>query len=99
MLRTLVLVLAIGAPSVALAEDFPQSAVGIDVVADDGAVIGRVASVERDADGNIVAVEIPGLEPPDAPRASRELVAERDDVRVRERGDERRAGGERSAIR
>lgn len=49
---------------------------------DDGAVIGRVASVERNAEGQIVAAEIPGLEPADAP-ADAVLVAENDRFWVR----------------
>jgi hypothetical protein len=37
-------------------------------------MIGRITAVERDQYGEIVAVEIPGLEPPDAPDSA--LVAE-----------------------
>jgi hypothetical protein len=76
MLRTLAFALAIGLPGLAAAEQFPQSARDVEVVGDDGRTIGRVAAVERNAEGEIVAVEIPGLEPGDAPRASRDLVAE-----------------------
>lgn len=76
MLRTLVLVLALGAPAMAAAEEFPQSAVGIEVRGDDGTVIGHVDRVERDANGRIVAAEIAGQEPGNAPYASRALVAE-----------------------
>ena len=103
MLRTLVLALTLAAPSLALAQQFPDSPLGQDVRGHDGAVLGRVTSVERDAQGRIVAVEIPGLEPGDAPAA---LVVEneRDDfvrdefVPVRESGGARdrvdRAGGD-----
>jgi hypothetical protein len=77
MLRTIVIALALGAPA-ASAEQFRESAVGIDVRSDDGAVVGEVAAVERNADGEIVAAEIEGLEPADAPMASGDLVAETD---------------------
>lgn len=76
MLRTLTFALMIGLPGLAAAEQFPQSAQDVDVVGDDGRVIGRVAAVERNAKGEIIAVEIPGLEPGDAPRVSGNLVAE-----------------------
>ena len=76
MLRTLTLALMIGLPGVAAAEQFPQSAQGVEVRGDDGSVIGRVSAVERNAEGEIVAVEIPGMEPGDAPAASRDLIAE-----------------------
>jgi hypothetical protein len=91
MLRTRALApifaLAIGLPGVAAAEQFPQSAEGVEVRGHDGRVIGRVEAVERNGDGDIVAMEIPGLEPSNAPYASSDLVA--DDqrnmvVRVRE---------------
>ena len=98
MLRTLALApmfaLAIGLPGMAAAEQFPQSAQGAAVRSHDGTVIGRVAAVERNADGGIIAVEIPGLEPGDAPVASRDLIVEDQRnmlVRVREsrdRGDQ-----------
>lgn len=96
MLRTLAFALAIGLPGMAAAEQFPQSAQDVEVRGDDGSVIGRVAAVERNADGDIVAVEIPGLEPGDAPYASRDLVA--DDqremvVRVRESRDRQDQNG------
>lgn len=90
MLRTLAFALAIGLPGMAAAEQFPESAQGVEVRGHDGATIGRVAAVERNADGDIVAMEIPGAEPGDAPRAPRDLVAEdqRDMViRVRESRD------------
>jgi hypothetical protein len=97
MLRTLVLVFALGAP-VAAAEEFRESAVGIDVRADDGTVIGEVAAVQRNADGEIVAAEIEGLEPADAPLTSGDLVAERDDqlwIPANAREDSERGGGSR----
>ncbi len=75
MLRTLVLALVLAAPA-ASAEQFRESAVGIEVRGDDGVVIGEVLSVERNADGDIVAAEIAGLEPADAPFVSSDLVAE-----------------------
>lgn len=87
MLRTLAFALAIGLPGLAAAEQFPQSAQDVEVRGHDGQVIGRVAAVERNADGEIVAMEIPGLEPGNAPYASRDLVAEDQRnmvVRVRE---------------
>lgn len=90
MLRTLAFALIIGLPGLAVAEQFPQSAQNVEVRGHDGTVIGRVAAVERNADGDIVAVEIPGLEPGDAPMASRDLVAEDQRnmvVRVRESRD------------
>ncbi len=102
MLRTLIFALMLGAPTVALADEFPESAVGIEVRGDDGTVIGRVAAVERDADGRIVAAELPGLEPADAPAAPRDLIAEEDPrwVSVSDRqSGERPAGGGRSASR
>lgn len=76
MLRTLILVLALGAPSLAAGEQFPDSPLGLEVRGHDGTVLGRIENVERDAEGRIVSVEIPGLEPADAPSESRVLVAE-----------------------
>lgn len=76
MLRTLAFALVIGLPGLAAAEQFPQSAQSVEVRGHDGTVIGRVEHVERNADGDVVAMEIPGLEPGDAPRASRDLIAE-----------------------
>jgi hypothetical protein len=72
MLRTLALtlVLAASAPT----EQFPHSAMNLLVQGHEGAVLGRITAVERDEFGEIVAVEIPGLEPPDAPRD--EVIAE-----------------------
>ena len=75
MLRALAVALMLTAPSLAPAEQFPESPLGQEVRGHDGTPLGRVTSVERDADGNIVSVEIPGLEPPDAPNKA--LVVER----------------------
>ncbi len=81
MLRTLIFALAIAAPGLAVAEDFPHAVVGSEVRGDNGVVIGHVTAVQRDRHGNIVSVEIPGAEPPDAstvlPR-----VAQNDDQRA-----------------
>ncbi|WP_135212589.1 hypothetical protein [Vitreimonas flagellata] len=81
MLRTLAFALALTLPSLAgaqqMREQFPDSPLGMEVRGHDGAVLGRVANVERDARGNIVSVDIPGLEPGDAPAAS-DLAAEND---------------------
>jgi len=76
MLRTISFALMLGAPAFAAAEQFPESPVGVEVRGERGVVIGRVAAVERDENGNIVAAEIPGLEPGSAPHPSRDLVAE-----------------------
>lgn len=80
MLRTLAFALALTLPSLAgaqqMREQFPDSPLGIEVRGHDGAVLGRVTNVERDVRGNIVSVEIPGLEPENAPAASGDLVAE-----------------------
>ncbi|WP_395644634.1 hypothetical protein [Terricaulis sp.] len=75
MLRTLILVCALAAPGWAAAEQFPQSAEGALVVADDGTPLGRATRIERNAEGRIVAAEIEGLEPADA-RPEPQLVAE-----------------------
>lgn len=48
--------------------------IGMAVINEDGVVLGQVASVERDGAGRIIAAEIPGLEPADAPEG--EMVAE-----------------------
>jgi len=95
MLRSLVIALAIGAPA-ASAEQFRESAVGVEVRSDDGTVVGEVAAVERNADGEIVSVEIEGLEPADAPMAAPNLIAEdqRDQSWIPARGrNERSARG------
>ena len=96
MLRTLIVALVLAAPGFAAAQQFPESAVGVEVVGDDGNAVGRVRAVERDAQGRIVAAEIPGLEPGNAPFASADLVADNDDqlrVPARARRDERDRGG------
>lgn len=82
MLRTLllapVLALVLGAPSLAAAEQFPESALHAEIRSHDGTVMGRVEAVERDGEGRIVAIEAPGLEPADAPSAPRDMIAEND---------------------
>jgi hypothetical protein len=96
MLRTLVIALALGAPGLASAQQFPESAVGIPVVGDDGTVIGRVEAVERDANGRIVSAEISGLEPGNAPHASSDLIADDDNTLsrlARDRRDDRDDSG------
>ena len=79
MLRTLAFILALTVPTYAgaqqMREQFPNSPLGLEVRGHDGTVLGRVTNVERDGHGNIVSVEIPGLEPGDAPAASGDLVA------------------------
>lgn len=96
MLRTLIIACALAAPGLAAAEQFPQSAEGVVVVADDGTPLGRATRVERNAEGRIVAAEIEGLEPADAPPEPR-LVAEvsqRTLVRMdRQQQPQRREGG------
>jgi hypothetical protein len=94
MLRILAFALVLGAPSLAMAQQFPDSPLEQEVRGHDGAVIGRITAVERNADGDIVAVEIPGLEPADAPAAA--LVAENErerGVNVRQRRQERSGAG------
>ncbi len=75
MLRTLVLALVMAAPA-ASAEQFRESALGVEVRGDDGVTLGEVTAVERNAEGEIVSVEIAGLEPADAPFASSDMIAE-----------------------
>lgn len=104
MLRTLAFALAIGLPGMAAAEQFPQSAQDVEVRGHDGSTLGRVSAVERNANGDIVAVEIPGLEPGDAPNASLDLVAEDQRsmvIRVRESRDREDQNGayERRVLR
>jgi hypothetical protein len=96
MLRTLALALILAAPSQALAQQFPDSPLGQEVRGHDGTVLGRITSVERDAEGNVVAVEIPGLEPADAPRESQVAARERAPLRVT-RISEQHAARERNA--
>jgi hypothetical protein len=101
MVRTLLLAFVLALPTMASAEQFPESALHAPVRAHDGTVLGRVSAVERNAEGDIVAVEIPGLEPPDAPGPA--LVAEREEVRTPARAitvreaPPRRGGGFRRA--
>jgi len=102
MLRTLVIALMLAIPGAALAQDqFPRSAQDAEVVTDTGVVVGRVAAVERDSDGRIVAVEIPGLEPANAPRAPRDLVADadRDFIPARELAQAGDGSASRGALR
>lgn len=104
MLRTLALTLAIGLPGVAAAEQFPEAAVAAEVRShEDGAAMGRVAAVERDADGRVIAAEIPGLEPADAPYASSDLVAEAPRAVARDAAEARATtaggGGARERLR
>jgi hypothetical protein len=73
MFRILLLAFVL-AGSAAPVEHFPRSALDLHVQGHDGRMIGRITAVERDQYGEIVAVEIPGLEPPDAPDSA--LVAE-----------------------
>jgi hypothetical protein len=74
MLRAIFLVSSLGLA--AACSDVSEPAVGLAVRGDDGTVIGRVASVERDAEGRLVSAEIPELEPADAPEPVPELLAE-----------------------
>ena len=80
MLRTLIFapvaLFALGAP--AMAEDLSHPAVGAEVHADNGAVIGRVTAATRDRSGRVTSMEIPGLEPPDASSLRGQMVAEND---------------------
>jgi hypothetical protein len=90
MLRTLTFALVLAIPGIAHAQpaqtQFPQSAIGAEVRGSDGTILGQVTSVERNEAGEIVASEIPGLEPEDAPRPMIVASAERNDARlVRER--------------
>ncbi len=82
MLRTLVLALALAWPGLAAAEDFPHAVVGSEVRGEGGVVIGHVSAVQRDRHGNIIAVEIPGAEPPDASMVLPGVVASNSDQRA-----------------
>ncbi len=56
---------------------------GSDVVSDDGTtVLGRVTQVERNSRGRIVAAQVSGMEPADAPRAPTDAIAQNDDRRL-----------------
>jgi len=96
MLRTLTFALALALPGIAVAQpaqtQFPQSAIGAEVRGLDGVVLGTVTSVERNDAGEIVAAEIPGLEPEDAPRPMIVASAERPQTRLLREG----AGRERT---
>lgn len=85
MLRTLTFALALALPGIADAQpaqtQFPQSAIGAEVRGSDGIVLGEVTAVERNEAGDIVAAEIPGLEPEDAPRTM--IVASAESPRTR----------------
>lgn len=101
MVRTLVIAALMGAfalPGLAAAEE--NSAVSLrdmEVRADDGTSLGRVGSVERNARGQVVSVQIAGLEPADAPAASSDLVASNEPYQLRMRFTpeeaQRRSGG------
>ncbi|MGE0044423.1 MAG: hypothetical protein AB7J28_07965 [Hyphomonadaceae bacterium] len=56
---------ALAAPAAAQQGTAP---VGMEVRGDDGALLGRVTGVSRDAEGNVIGVAIAGLEPAAAAR-------------------------------
>ena len=91
MLRTLVFALAIAAPGLAAAEDFPHAVVGSEVRGDNGVVIGHVTAVQRDRHGHIISVEIPGAEPPDAATVLPRVVARNDRSALRVLVSDRRS--------
>lgn len=99
MLRTLTFALVLAFPAIAEAQhtqaQFPQSAIGAEVRGADGVVLGEVTSVERNEAGEIVAAEISGLEPEDAPRPV--IVAENNSAQTRLVRD-RSARAERPSI-
>ena len=73
MLRTLICACALlaSAPA-AFAEEFPRSAVGMEIVGDHGTVLGRISGVQRNSEGRIVSVgsndmEAPAAAPPNRP--------------------------------
>ncbi len=74
MLRTTLLILCFG--FAAACTDASQPAIGMEVRADDGTVLGHVTAIERDRDGRVIAAEIEGLEPADAPDAPAAVLAE-----------------------
>lgn len=68
MLRSMMLASVLITAVPAWAEQFPASAVGLEVRGDDGTVLGRVEQVTRDGQGRIVSARFSGLEAPaDAP--------------------------------
>ena len=86
MLRTLTFALMLAVPGIAQAQpaqaQFSQSAIGAEVRGSDGIVLGEVTAVERNEAGEIVAAEIPGLEPEDAPRPMIVAEANREQARL-----------------
>ena len=98
MLKALVISVCLLAPGAAWAQD---QVVGMVVRTDEGVQIGRVADVERDAEGRIISASFEGLEAPaDTPyqiedwrqpyRAPTRAVAV---ASADDRQDPRRAGG------
>ena len=73
MLRTLICASALALTALtgaASAEQFPASSMGMEIVGDDGAVLGHVSAVQRNAQGRIIAIGAEGLDAPaEAPRA------------------------------
>lgn len=82
MLRTLAFALVLACPTFAQGEEFSHSPLHQSVRSHDGRIVGRVERVIRDADGNIVGVEIPGLEPADAPPGAQADVRQRPSLRI-----------------
>ncbi len=72
MLRTLVVAVALLAPGYAMAEQLPESPMGLPVRAEGNVTLAQIEAVERNAAGQITAVQAPGLEPADAPNARRD---------------------------
>ncbi|HVY85359.1 MAG TPA: hypothetical protein VG943_09510 [Caulobacterales bacterium] len=81
MLRTMLLACVLALPGLAAAQDFPNAAVGAEVKADDGTVLGHVRQVTRDRHGHVVSAALPN-EPADAPAASSDLVADQGALRI-----------------
>ncbi|MES1202058.1 MAG: hypothetical protein ABUS57_11495 [Pseudomonadota bacterium] len=90
MLRTMVVACALVLPGLAAAQDFPQAVTGMEVKAEDGAVIGHVAQATRNRHGRVVSASIPGAEPASAgasaqpPQADQFPLLVRYDLRGRE---------------
>src|SRR5262249_26483100 len=82
MLRTLIFALLGASRGLAAAEGFPQAVVGSEVRGDNGVVIGHVTAVQRDRHGRIIAVEIPGVEPPDASALRPRVIVHNDEQRA-----------------